>query len=286
MALVAKLVELDDIGSSIGSQDLHLFDVRWYLDGRSGYDAFLEGHIKSAKYLDVDTCLCDSDNSDPTLGRHPLPDPKSFESVLSSFGASRDHHLVFYDDQAGSIAARAWWMASAIGFDAALLNGGLMAAPKEMIETGASPVKSLPRLPYASHATTWDPNLIITEAELKAKVKDSSIILLDARSKERYLGLNETVDPKSGHIPGAVNAFWRQNIDRKHRFKHPNEIAKNFSQLGIEPTTEKQIVSSCGSGITACHNIFSLLYALQIQARLFPPSFSGWCRSNDNEIET
>ncbi|TAN30756.1 MAG: sulfurtransferase [Actinomycetota bacterium] len=286
MGLVANLVELADIEPSLGTEELHLFDVRWYLDGRSGHRAFLEKHIRSAMFLDLDTCLCDPSTVDPALGRHPLPDPKSFESVLTSFGVSKSQLLVFYDDQAGSIAARAWWMASAIGYQAALLNGGLSAASNSMFESGESPIRSMPRLPYTSSTMSWDPDLVISEPELKALLSQGNAILLDARSKERYLGINETVDPKAGHIPGAVSAFWRQNVDRRNRFKHPNEIAKNFLQLGIGPTTEKEVISSCGSGVTACHNIFTLQYALQLQARLFPPSFSGWCHTLGNEIET
>jgi len=286
VGLVAKLVELDEIEPSLGTKELQLFDVRWYLDGKSGYQAFLDRHIRSSMFLDLDTCLCDSRNVDPTMGRHPLPDPKNFESVLSSYGVTKDQLLVFYDDQAGSIAARAWWMASAIGYQAALLNGGLTTAPNVLMESGESSIKSMPRLPYASSTAAWDPDLVISESELKALVNRGKVILLDARSKERYLGINETADPKAGHIPGAVSAFWRHNVDRKNRFKHPNEIAKNFRQLGIEPNTQKEVVSSCGSGITACHNIFTLLYALEIRARLFPPSFSGWCHSPGNEIAT
>ncbi len=281
---MAKLVEFEDIYQELGSDGLHLFDVRWYLDGRDGYESYMERHIKTSTFLDVDTCLSDRSSKDPRSGRHPLPDPKLFESVLSSFGVSRDHKLVFYDDQAGSIAARAWWMASAIGYDAALLNGGLTSAPETFTEAGPSINVSLTRLPYAS-TSEWDSSLIINEDELKAKIASGSVILLDARSKERYLGINETVDQRAGHIPTAVSAFWRHNIDRRGRFKHPNEIAKNFRNLGIDQSVGKEIVSSCGSGITACHSIFSLLFSMNIQARLFPPSFSGWCNSPLNMVD-
>lgn len=286
MGLVAKLVEIDEIGPELGSEELHLFDVRWYLDGKSGHNAFLKSHIKSAVHLDLDTCLCDPGVVDSTKGRHPLPTPKHFESVLTSFGATRDHRLVFYDDQGGSIAARAWWMASAIGFDAALLDGGLSATPDNMTESGESRQTSLPRLPYASHSSSWDPNLIISEEELKVRISNGSVILLDARSKERYQGINESIDPRAGHIPGAVSAFWRNNVDEKNKFLQPEAIAANYRQLGIGPSAAMEVASSCGSGITACHNIFSLLYALNIQARLFPPSFSGWCQNTQNRIDT
>ncbi len=286
MGLVAKLVELDDIAPEIGSKELHLFDVRWYLDGRSGHEAFVQGHVKSAVYLDLDTCLCDPEVASSTRGRHPLPTPKHFEAVLTSFGATRDHRLVFYDDQGGSIAARAWWMASAIGFDAALLNGGLSAVPSDMTESGESRQTSLARLPYGSHGSSWDPNLVISEEELKVHISNGTVILLDARSKERYQGINESIDPRAGHIPSAVSAFWRNNVDDRDKFLQPEAIAANFRRLGIEPSAATEVVSSCGSGITACHNIFSLLYALDIQARLFPPSFSGWCQNSQNKVDT
>ena len=281
---MAKLVEFDEIAPRIGSEDLHLFDVRWYLDGRDGYSAFLEKHIRSSTFLDVDDFLSNHESPDKREGRHPLPNPKSFELVLESLGVERGHQLVFYDDQAGSIAARAWWMASAIGFDAALLNGGLESVPREMTDQGTTRPRSLTPLPFGG-SDSWHPELLISEAELKTKIANDSIILLDARSKERYLGINESIDSRAGHIPGAVSAFWRQNIDSRNRFRKRDEIARNFRQLGIEETNEKEVASSCGSGITACHNIFSLLYSMNIQARLYPPSFSGWCNSPENKVD-
>ncbi|MDA8270074.1 MAG: rhodanese-like domain-containing protein [Actinomycetota bacterium] len=281
---MAKLLEFDDIAPRIGSEGLHLFDVRWYLDGSDGYSAYLERHIRSSMFLDVDNCLSNHESSDKGEGRHPLPNPKSFELVLESLGVARGDQLVFYDDQAGSIAARAWWMASAIGFDAALLNGGLDCVPEGMTDQGRMRPRPMTRLPYAASGS-WNPELVINEAELKKKIASDSIIVLDARSKERYLGINESIDPRAGHIPGAVSAFWRQNIDSRNRFKKPDEIARNFRQLGIEEANGKEVASSCGSGITACHNIFSLLYSMNIQARLYPPSFSGWCSSPENRVD-
>lgn len=175
-------------------------------------------------------------------------------------------------------------MASAIGFDAALLNGGLDSVPEDMTDQGPTSPRSITRLPYAASGS-WNPELVIDEAELKTKLASNSIILLDARSKERYLGINESIDPRAGHVPGAVSAFWRQNIDSRNRFKQRDEIANNFRHLGIEESTDREVASSCGSGITACHNIFSLLYSMNIQARLYPPSFSGWCRSPENRVD-
>lgn len=285
MDLTATLVEFDDIRDRLGLPDFYLFDVRWYLDGRDSYESYRAKHIHSAIFLNVDEHLTLKDMTHPGLGRHPLAKPKDFLNYLASCGVQKDHFLVFYDDQSNSIAARAWWMASALGFNAGLLNGGINSATDQFIEAGNGP-----SLPSESQQLTfdkldWDSSLVIDEESLKSLLVDESCILLDARSNERYRGINEITDPKAGHIPGAKNLHWMMNTDEKGRFKQRSEIAENFRSVGISPGSERIVVSSCGSGITACHNIFALLYGLGIRAMLYPPSFSGWCRNLGNPIE-
>lgn len=285
MNLVARLVEFQDIQDRLGLSTVHLFDVRWYLDGRDGFESYRVKHIRSAIFLDVESHLTSKKETDSHLGRHPLADPDDFLNFLTSHGVEKDHQLVFYDDQANSISSRAWWMASALGFNAALLNGGINSATEPFIEVGGSPEIRPRQYRSSSDSMHWDPSLVIDEDQLKAALDGDDLILLDARSNDRYLGINETVDPRSGHIPGAKNIFWMLNIDEYGRFRTRNEISQNFRSIGIEPGSDSFIVSSCGSGITACHNIFSLLYAMGIRASLYPPSFSGWCSNSDNPIE-
>lgn len=286
MDFKAHLVEFTDIQNSLGSEELHLFDTRWYLDGRNAQDTFQQSHIRSAKFIDVDLFLSDSRSKEPRLGRHPLPTPKTFETVMSSLGVTKDHLIVFYDDQGGSIAARGWWMAITSGYNAALLNGGFDIVPELFIETGDSGLVSIPSPDGDSSQSSWDPRFVIWEEELKEKISSKTITLLDARAKDRFLGINETVDPRAGHIPSAISAFWKENIDESNKFKSKSEIRDNFARLGVDLKADKEVVSSCGSGITACHNIFSLLYSTGMLARLYPPSFSGWCHTATNEVET
>lgn len=286
MALIAQLVELIDIEENLGNTDTHLFDVRTFTNGLSGSEAFQNGHIKSAKFLDIELHLSDHQAADPLLGRHPLPSPEAFEATMAAFGVAKHHFLIFYDDMANAIASRAWWMASALGYDAALLNGAFGAAPKELLESGDPDIPVIPQLKADTNYSSWDTEFVIWEDELKDKIESGSAIILDARTKDRFQGINETMDPIGGHIPTSFSAFWKHNVDQNNRFKPKVEITENFEHLGILSDSPYEIISYCGSGVTACHNIFSLLYATGKLARLYPPSFSGWCQTSTNGIDT
>lgn len=287
MSIRANLVDIDVLQEQLEDPSLHIFDVRWYIDGRSGIEAYQHLHLRTAKYLDLEKNLVDFHNQDPRQGRHPLPSPGIFTAGLSELGISTSDRLVFYDDQGCSVAARAWWMASALGYDASLLNGGLNSVPPHLLTKGGELVKRRGKASQNSPSETkdWDSALVIDEDELKRKLVNNSVILLDARSADRYHGLNEQLDPRAGHIPQAQNLFWKLNVTKDHKFRPRSEIAENFRSIGISTGLEKDVVSSCGSGITACHNIFALLYSLEILARLFPPSFSGWCANGSNRID-
>src|SRR5438132_1433344 len=186
-------------------------DVRWYLDGRSGADAYARGHIPGAVFVDLDADLCATPS--PAAGRHPLPASDAFAAAMSRRGVAGDDVVVAYDDASGANAARLVWMLRATGHDAALLDGGI-AAWHGPLET-TTPTRA---------ATRFDP--VPWPAALLADpvATASAAVLVDARAPERYRGEHEPVDPRAGHIPGAVNVPFSGNLDAAGRFLPPDAL--------------------------------------------------------------
>jgi len=252
--------------------DVVLADVRWYLDGRSGHDAYEQGHMPGAVFVDLDRQL--AGEASPVAGRHPLPDPSAFASGMSELGITNNDTVVAYDDTGGVIAARLVWMLRAIGQDAALLDGGLPAYGGPL-QTG---VVSRPRVTFQPRP--WPPNRL-------ADIDDASDrrnIVLDARDRARYLGEEEPVDPRAGHIPGARNVPCRENLEAGGTFLPVDEIRHRFLDAGV--TDGNQVISYCGSGVTACHNLLALELAGLGQGRLYPGSWSQYSHALDRNVST
>jgi thiosulfate/3-mercaptopyruvate sulfurtransferase len=242
-----------------------LADVRWYLDGRSGRAGYESGHLPGAVFVDLDRWLAAP--ASPSAGRHPLPNPVVFAEGMASLGIGDDDLVVGYDDAGGVIAARLVWLLRATGHLAALLDGG-MAAYDGPLETGTT---ERPEATFT--ARPWP-------AYLLADIDDASepdAVVLDARDAERYRGDVEPVDPRAGHIPGARNLPCRTNLDAAGRFLPPAELRRRFEAVGA--AADVPVVSYCGSGVTACHNLLALEFAGLGPGRLYPGSWSQY--SND-----
>jgi thiosulfate/3-mercaptopyruvate sulfurtransferase len=250
-------------------------DVRWYLDGRSGRAAYEAGHIPGAVFVDLDTVLSEP-HSDDSRGRHPLPTPERFASGLGELGIGDGDTVVAYDDAGGVIAARLVWLLRAIGHEAALLDGGLAAWPQDDLH----PDHPRPRPPASFTPVAW-PRERIAEIDEVASTAD---VLIDARDATRFAGGPDPVDPRSGHIPGARSVPTREHLDADMRIGSPEQLRARFAQAGIEPGT--RVVSYCGSGVTACHNLLALERAGLGPTRLFPGSWSQWSRDPDREVAT
>lgn len=239
----------------------HLCDLRWDLTdpekGRATYEA---GHIPGAVFVDVDKDLAGS----PGLsGRHPLPDPSDFSATLGRLGISPDTHVVAYDDVAGRIAARLWWMLRSIGHDRVqVIDGGYRA----WVEAGHD---------VESGTVTPEPTIYPVPKEFTGVVTYDQLngrTVVDARAPERYRGEVEPVDPKSGHIPGAVNIPTAENLSEDDRFRPPSELAGLYDGLPARP------VMSCGSGVTACHDALAMVAAGLDMPDIYVGSFSEWSR--------
>jgi thiosulfate/3-mercaptopyruvate sulfurtransferase len=252
--------------------DVVVADVRWYLDGRSGRAAYDTGHLPGAVFVDLDRWL--SRAGDPTEGRHPLPEPEVFAAGMSRLGIGDRSVVVAYDDQGGVIAARLVWLLRATGHDAALLDGGLSAY--------ADPLSTEPvNLPAATFtATPWPPERL---AGVEDAV-DPAATVLDARAPDRYRGDHEPVDPRAGHIPGAVNLPCRENLDPTGRFLPAERLRERLRAAGVVEGAD--VVSYCGSGVTACHNLLALELAGLGQGRLYPGSWSAYSSAPDRPVAT
>jgi thiosulfate/3-mercaptopyruvate sulfurtransferase len=239
-----------------------LADVRWYLDGRSGLAAYQGGHLPGAVFVDLDRWLA-ADPS-PAAGRHPLPDPSVFGEGMSALGIGEDDVVVAYDDAGGVIAARLVWLLRSTGHQAALLDGGLSGydGPLEQVDPD--------RPPAVFTARPW-PSYLLADIE---DACDPDNVVLDARDGDRYRGEVEPVDPRAGHIPGARSLPCRENVDAAGRLLPVDELRRRFSDVGVAAGVP--VVSYCGSGVTACHNLLALEYAGLGPGRLYPGSWSQY----------
>jgi thiosulfate/3-mercaptopyruvate sulfurtransferase len=251
--------------------DVVLADVRWYLDGRSGLAAYQSGHLPGAVFVDLDRWL--AADASPAAGRHPLPDPSVFAVGMAGLGIGEDDVVVAYDDAGGVIAARLVWLLRATGHQAALLDGGLGAydGPLELADPH--------RPPAVFTARPW-PSYLLADIE---DACDPDNVVLDARDGDRYRGELEPVDPRAGHIPGARNLPCRANLDDSGRFLPVDELRRRFAEVGVGAAVP--VVSYCGSGVTACHNLLALEYAGLGPGRLYPGSWSQYS-ATDRPVAT
>lgn len=239
-----------------------LADVRWYLDGRSGRAAYDSGHLPGAVFVDLDRWLARPGS--PADGRHPLPDPEVFAAGLGALGVGDDDIVIGYDDAGGVIAARLVWMLRAIGHQAALLDGGLTAYQGDLV------VEEPDRPPAVFTPRPWPTDRLAGPDEAAG----GGFVVLDARDGARFRGETEPVDPRAGHIPGARNLPCRDNLDADGRFLPVAELRERFTAVGAGEGAD--VVSYCGSGVTACHNLLAREYAGLGAGRLYPGSWSQY----------
>lgn len=243
--------------------DLRIIDFRWYLDSRSGRAAYDAGHVPGAVFVDLDGEVT---GHRPNAGRHPLPERAAFERAMRAAGVKRGSRVVVYDDQGAYSAARLWWLLRYFGHDdAAVLDGGLQAWPGPLSTEGAEPAAGDFVAAPQREAMSLDYGGV--------RRLPASILLLDARAPDRYLGEVEPIDPVAGHIPGALSAFYRDNLTAQGRFRPPEELQRRFAALGVREG--KDVVSYCGSGVTACQNLLALEVAWPEGGCIQAPGASG-----------
>jgi thiosulfate/3-mercaptopyruvate sulfurtransferase len=253
------LVEADWLRGHVDDADLRLVDFRWYLQGRNGRDEYQRGHIPGAAFVDLEAVTGEGGG-----GRHPLPSAHQFERAMRAAGIDGDSRVVVYDDSGGSVAARLWFLLGYFGHRAqAVLDGGLQAWAGPL-ETRAPDVEP-------GNFTAGDPDRSKT-LDFEAVRRLRGTPLIDARAGERYRGEKEPIDPKAGHIPGALNAPFSDSLGADGRFKPPAELRRRYEELGAA----RGAVFYCGSGVNATHHVLGMAVAGLPGARIYAGSWSDW----------
>ena len=275
------LVTTDELHKHLGDPGWIVFDTRHDLmDPKKGPKAYEAGHIPGAYFLHVDDDLAGPKTG--KNGRHPLPDLQTFAAKVNAAGVKPGTQVVVYDDLSGNFAVRLWWMLRWLGHDkVALLDGGFPKWAKE-----GKPVNTVTP-PKREGAFVPRPHLgDVVDAHFVDRFRETDeITLLDARTAERFKGLQEPVDPVAGHIPGAVNRFWQKNLNPDGTFKIAQQLRAEFDAMlgGADPD---RVVHMCGSGVTACHNLFAMELAGLPSGKLYPGSWSEWCADAARAVAT
>lgn len=255
------------------------------IDARAGINAeenFKNEHLKGARYIDLNKDLATVENP-ANGGRHPLPSLEKFSEVLSKIGISPSIHVIIYDDKNGSnAAARFWWMLRAINHEKVqVLNGGLQKAIKAgfPVSSEIENFKSTENYPILK----WNLAVADIDEVEKARNNDQNIVI-DVRDKNRFDGLTEPIDLIAGHIPGAINVPFSENLDEDGFYKSAKVLAQKYAEI-IGNKNPENITVHCGSGVTACHTLLAMDYAGLPIPKLYVGSWSEWSR-NDRELAT
>jgi len=257
--MFGPLVDSDWLHEHLNDPDVRVIDFRWYLLGRKGSAEYARGHIPGSVFVELEDVTGTEGG-----GRHPMPTAEQFQSEMRKAGVSGSTRVVVYDDAGASVAARLWFLLGYFGHRAqAVLDGGIggWGGPLE--------TKSARVAPGDFVASVSDTRAVL---DSKAVRKLRGVPLIDARAGERYRGEKEPIDPKAGHIPGALNAPFTENVAEGGRFKSPDELRSRYERLGAK----EGAVFYCGSGVNASQHLLAMAVAGLPNARLYAGSWSDW----------
>ncbi len=269
----ARLLTAPQLAERLSAPELRILDCRFALDDPAyGRTRYAEGHVPGAQFADLERDL-----SGPIIkgvtGRHPLPDPARLQEALRAWGVDQDSTIVLYDDGPGAFAARAWWLLAWLGKrdGVFLLDGGFQAW-----QAAGLPVTAQVTEPAHGDFTARPDACLVVEADqLGRRLAEPGLTLIDARALPRFRGEVEPLDPVAGHIPGARCAPFTDNLGADGRFLPPEQLRQRFENL-LAGRNPEQLVAYCGSGVTACHNLFAMSLAGLPLAPLYAGSWSEW----------
>ncbi|MGE7959841.1 sulfurtransferase [Pseudomonas sp. NPDC089530] len=280
---IAQLISPQQLAARLEQPGLVILDCRFALeDPDYGQRSYAEGHLAGAHFADLERDL-----SGPVVkgvtGRHPLPEPAALSVRLQAWGVDADSDIVLYDDGPGAYAARAWWLLAWLGKrdGVFILDGGLKAWHAAGLPLSLDAPSSVP-----GHFTGRpDKSLLLSAAQLQTRLGQPGLTLLDARAAPRFRGEVEPIDPVAGHIPGAQCAAFTDNLGSDGRFLPAEQLKQRFAaKLAERSPTE--LVAYCGSGVTACHNLFALCLAGYPLASLYAGSWSEWITDPQRAVAT
>jgi len=279
-ASYATLIGANELAQHLHDPDWVLFDCRFDLTNPDfGFDAYSVGHLPGAFYLDLDDDLSGPKNGQN--GRHPLPDPAHLAARLAECGVGNHTQVVAYDDAGGMFAARLWWLLRWLGHHrVAVLDGGFQAWGRASQALSTETPEARP----ATYTLALQPSRVDADY-VSAHLNRPDMLLLDARSPDRFRGENETLDPVGGHIPGATNRFFKDNLGGDGCFKQASVLREEFGAL-LKGHDIHKVVHQCGSGVTACHNLLAMEAAGLSGSRLYAGSWSEWCADPKRPVAT
>ena len=273
------LVSCEQLAAHLNDPDWRIVDCRHQLsDVGYGQRVYAEGHLPGAFFMHLDRDL--SGAMSGCNGRHPLPDPQVLAAKFGAIGISSRTQVVAYDDAEGMVSGRLWWMLRWLGHDnVTVLDGGF----NRWVKEGRPLTRDIPVvLPTVFEVEQRD--WVVTADDVLANIASPELVVVDARGPDRFRGENETIDPVGGHIPGARNRFFRDNLDADGRFRPAAELRREFLEL-FAGTPPDKTVMQCGSGVSACHNLIALELAGLTGARLYAGSWSEWCSDSARPVE-
>lgn len=271
---LSPLVQASELSALYKSENLIIIDAS---NGKNAYENYKHQHLDKALFVDLNIQLADIKEDLANGGRHPLPTIGQFSKTLSGLGISKDSHVVVYDDRKGSnAAARFWWMLKAIGHDKVqVLDGGFQEAQRVASPINSKMATAVPSRPYAIES--WKLPVAAMDEVEKAS-QDQNCIIIDVRDSERYRGEKEPIDLIAGHIPGAINIPFTENLNDQGLFLSPQELKHKY--LGIfDGIATDNIIVHCGSGVTACHTLLAFASAGLDIPKLYVGSWSEWSRN-------
>ncbi|NNA16510.1 sulfurtransferase [Pseudomonas lundensis] len=280
---VAQLISPQALNERQSQPGLIILDCRFALeDPDYGLRSYAEGHIEGAQFADLERDLSGPVTKGVT-GRHPLPDPDELIERLRGWGINNDSDVVLYDDGPGAFSARAWWLLAWLGKrdGVFVLDGGLKAWHAAGFPLNLDSVK----VPRGHFDGAPDNQLLIKAQTLQKRLNDPALTLIDARALPRFRGEVEPIDPVAGHIPGAQCAAFGENLDSSGRFLPVEQLKQRFAEK-LGDRSPDELVAYCGSGVTACHNLFALALAGYPLGKLYAGSWSEWINDPQRGVAT
>ncbi|WP_458412888.1 sulfurtransferase [Schinkia sp. CFF1] len=271
-----NIVNVDWLYENLGDPSIRIIDCRFVL-GNPGHSLglYVKEHISGAFYFDLEKDL--ASQAKEHGGRHPMPELDRLIDKLGAAGIDANTKVIAYDDQGGMMASRFWWLLKYLGHDQVyILDGGM----RKWVEKGYPVTDEIPSAPRKEFQASIQHNLLSSVEKVKGNIETKKAYLIDSRVEDRYAGQNETIDKKAGHIPGALNYFWKDCINEQNEWKPLAELKERFKRF----KNDDQIIVYCGSGVSACPNIVALNELGFENVRLYIGSWSDWITYTDNPI--
>ncbi|WP_127534268.1 sulfurtransferase [Paenibacillus kobensis] len=266
----------------LGKDGLVVVDARYVLsDTNAGRNAYAEGHLPGAYYLNLSHDLSSPKREDGRGGRHPLPEPAVLAETLGRIGISNDTPVVAYDDQGGAMASRLLWLLQWTGHkgEAVLLEGGYAG----WVAAGHPVTTEVPaEVSGVVYTPSVQEHMLVSQDEVRERIGRAGTVIIDSRDPGRYRGENETMDPVGGHIPSAINRFWTEGRGADGKWKNAEEQAARFEGI----SKDDEVIVYCGSGVTATPNVFALQEAGYKNVKLYAGSWSDWSSYEGNPVAT